>query len=58
MLKSIIGILISTIVFLIGLVISITESFSTDTYWIGIILVLIGIISTGIFVVGKVKNWF
>lgn len=58
MLKSVIGILISIIVFLIGIVISITENFSTDTYWMGIILVTVGLASAGIFVAGKIKNWF
>ena len=58
MLKSVIGILISIIVFLVGTVISITEDFSTDTYWIGIIMVAIGLVSVGIFIMGKIKNWF
>jgi len=57
-LKSIIGILVSVIVFLIGLVINITENFSTDTYWVGIGMMLIGLASAGIFVTGKIKNWF
>ena len=58
MLKSIIGILVSVIVFLVGVVISITENFSTDTYWIGIIMISIGLISSGVFIAGKIKNWF
>ncbi|WP_420545759.1 hypothetical protein [Nitrosopumilus sp.] len=58
MLKSVIGILISIILFLIGIVISIVEDFSTDTYWIGIIMVSIGLTSTGVFIAGKIKNWF
>ena len=58
MLKSVIGILISIIVFLIGLVISITEKFSTDMYWIGVGLMGVGIAITGIFVISKIKKWF
>ena len=58
MLKSVIGILLSIIVFLIGLVITITENFGTDAYWIGIGLALVGIASAAIFVLGKVKSWF
>ena len=58
MLKSVIGILVSVIVFLIGLVIVLTESFATDAYWIAIGLMGAGIASTGIFVTGKVKSWF
>ena len=58
MLKSIIGILISVIVFLIGLIIVMMESFATDVYWIGIGLMASGIASTGVFIAGKIKNWF
>jgi hypothetical protein len=56
--KSVIGILVSVIVFLIGLVIIVAENFSTDTYWIGIILTSAGLISAGVFITGKIKNWF
>ena len=58
MLKSIIGILISVIVLLIGLVISISEGFSTDLYWIGLILIGCGCVSTSIFIIGKIRKWF
>ncbi|MBA4453919.1 MAG: hypothetical protein H2B05_03135 [Nitrosopumilaceae archaeon] len=58
MLKSVIGILISIIVILIGLVISITERLSTDLYWIGLILMGCGITSTVIFIIGKIRKWF
>lgn len=58
MLKSVIGVLVSVIIFLVGLVISIIENFSTDTYWIGVGLMGAGIASTGVFVTGKIKNWF
>ena len=58
MLKSIIGILISAIIFLIGLVIIVIERFSTDMYWIGVGMILIGLTSIGIFLTGKIKNWF
>ena len=58
MLKSVIGILISIIVFLIGLVISITEKFSTDMFWIGVGLMGVGIAITVIFVISKIKKWF
>jgi len=56
--KSIIGILISIIVLLIGIIINITENFSTDAYWVGIVLMFLGAISTVIFIIGKLKNWF
>ena len=58
MLRTVIGILISIIMFLIGLIIMMMERFATDTYWIGIGLMAIGIASTGVFVTGKIKNWF
>ncbi|MFB5611392.1 MAG: hypothetical protein ACE5R3_02115 [Nitrosopumilaceae archaeon] len=58
MLKSIIAILIGIIVFLVGLVVSISENLSTDTYWIGIGLIGAGIVIIAVSVMGKIKNWF
>lgn len=55
MLKLIIAILIGIIVFLVGLVISISENLSTDTYWIGIGLIGTGIIIIVVSVLSKIK---
>ena len=56
MIRSIIGILIGIIIFLIGLVIVILESFNTDLFWIGIGLVFAGLGIIALFVIGKIKN--
>jgi len=58
MLNFITTILIGIILFLIGIIINITENFSTDIYWIGIILIILGMSVIIISVLGKLKKWF
>ena len=58
MIRSIIGVLVGIIVFLIGLVINISENFASETYWIGTGILLAGIAIVAVFVIGKIKDWF
>jgi hypothetical protein len=58
MLNFIITILVGIILFLIGIIINITENFSTDVYWVGVILLVLGISVIIVSILGKIKNWF
>jgi hypothetical protein len=58
MLKSIIVILGGIIVSLVGVIVSITENLSTNIYWVGLGLIIAGIVICAVSITGKIKNWF
>lgn len=58
MTNSVVIILVGIIIFLVGLIINITEGLESEIRWVGAGLLVGGIAIIVFFVIGKLKKWF
>ena len=58
MIKSIIGILIGLIILLFGVIITVWESFGSEAFLTGMLMIAVGLTIICVFIVGKIKSWF